>query len=957
MHPARPSRRFATLAATIVIAAGALAAAAPAGASVLPSGFQDVTVFQGLNQPINFAFAPDGRVFVAEKRGVIKVFDSFSDTTPDVVADLRTEVNSYWDRGLLGMALDPQYPARPYLYVLYTYDAAIGGTAPRWGTPNSDDDSCPDPPGGNDQGCVVSGRLSRLTLNGNQAVGEQVLLNDWCQQYPSHSIGDIQFGPDGKLYASGGDGASFKATPDYGQFGWPQVNPCGDPPGGVGGSMTPPNAEGGSLRSQDVRTLGDPTDLNGSIIRVDPDTAAPLSGNPFFSTPGADDNAKRIIAYGFRNPFRFTFRPGTSEIFSGEVGWDRADEIDRIQNPTGATAPNFGWPCVEGNERQPVWEQLHLSLCDSLYAAGTDTKPYFAQYSNARVVDGDQCAGGGNSISGVAFAPGSGGSYPSSYDGALFWADYTRQCIYTMHRGANGLPDPNNLTRFAGQVFPVKLVTGPGGDLWWADIADGKIHRARYTAGNQPPTAVIGADRTSGSPGTTIHFDGRSSSDPDPADVITYSWDLDGDGSFGDSTSATPSFTYPNAGTYTVRLRVTDQLGASGTTEQQIQIGNTPPTASIDTPAATLRWLVGDQIAFSGSAVDAETANLPDSAFTWQLKMRHCSSIEPGNCHTHFLQTFTGTRSGSFTAPDHEYPSHLELTLTVTDPGGLTSSKTIELYPADPSAPTGLTATRIANGVTLAWNPNRELSLDGYMVYRTGGGQTDELLSYQAQPGYIDTTALRGFAYSYTVRPSYSYGVLGPPASVSVAAIPLEPPSGVSASFAGPGSVRVSWTGDPDPFAIGYLVFRDGGGQTGRLVSWQGLGQSFTDTTVAPGTTYTYSVRAWDLLRRQSTAVSAPALTMPGESLEPPSGVSASLAGPGSVRVSWTGSPDPFAIGYLVFRDGGGQTGRLVSWQGLGQSFTDTTVAPGTTYTYSVRAWDLLRRQSTAVSAAALTTP
>ena len=56
---------------------------------------------------------------------------------------------------------------------------------------------------------------------------EQVLISDWCQQFPSHSIGDLQFGPDGALYVSGGDGASFNAT-DYGQFGSP-VNPCGDP--------------------------------------------------------------------------------------------------------------------------------------------------------------------------------------------------------------------------------------------------------------------------------------------------------------------------------------------------------------------------------------------------------------------------------------------------------------------------------------------------------------------------------------------------------------------------------------------------------------------------------------------------------------------------------------------------------------------------------------------------------
>ena len=65
---------------------------------------------------------------------------------------------------------------------------------------------------------------------------EQVLVEDWCQQYPSHSVGTVEFGRDGALYASGGDGASFNWA-DFGQDGSP-LNPCGDPPGGVGATLT-----------------------------------------------------------------------------------------------------------------------------------------------------------------------------------------------------------------------------------------------------------------------------------------------------------------------------------------------------------------------------------------------------------------------------------------------------------------------------------------------------------------------------------------------------------------------------------------------------------------------------------------------------------------------------------------------------------------------------------------------
>src|SRR5207247_10662028 len=146
---------------------------------------------------------------------------------------------------------------------LYAFDAPIGGTPPRWS------DACPTPPGPTTDGCVVSGRLSRITVSGNVATGEQVLINDWCQQYPSHSIGDLEFGPDGWLYVTGGAGASFDFA-DWGQKGTP-LNPCGDPPAGVGGTESPPTAEGGALRSQSVRRpAGQPVTLGGAILRVDP---------------------------------------------------------------------------------------------------------------------------------------------------------------------------------------------------------------------------------------------------------------------------------------------------------------------------------------------------------------------------------------------------------------------------------------------------------------------------------------------------------------------------------------------------------------------------------------------------------------------------------------------------------------------------------------------------------------
>src|SRR5262249_45025947 len=106
-----------------------------------PTGFPEQVGFSGLDHPTDVEFSPDGRVFVAQKNGVIKVFDSLTDQTPDVFADLSTNVHDSWDRGLLGMALAPNFPTDPYVYVLYTYDAPIGGQAPVF------NDVCPgDPP-------------------------------------------------------------------------------------------------------------------------------------------------------------------------------------------------------------------------------------------------------------------------------------------------------------------------------------------------------------------------------------------------------------------------------------------------------------------------------------------------------------------------------------------------------------------------------------------------------------------------------------------------------------------------------------------------------------------------------------------------------------------------------------------------------------------------------------------
>ncbi|MCA2217375.1 PQQ-dependent sugar dehydrogenase [Jidongwangia harbinensis] len=696
-----------------------LAPPAPAAAVVLPAGFREQTVLTGLNQPMNLEFAPDGRIFVAEKAGRIKVFDSIADPTPTLFADLSANVHNQNDRGLLGLALHPDFPTQPSVYVLYTYDAPPGQVAPVW------NDNCSAVGGANGGRCIVTGRLSVLQAAGDVMTGtEQVLLHDWCQQYPSHSIGDLHFGADGMLYASSGDGASYNVV-DYGQLGSP-INPCADPPGGT---MTPPTAEGGALRSQDVRTPADAAGLDGTILRLDPLTGAAAPDNPAIGA--ADQNARRIVAYGLRNPYRFAMRPGTSEVWIGDVGWNTWEELNRLTSPT-AGLTNFGWPCFEGAPRQGGYDGANVNLCESLYTGGGQTAPHYAYQHSSTVVAGETCPTGGSSTSGVAFYPTAGGDYPAAYQGAVFFADYTRDCIWAMQPAApGGVPvAANRLTFAAAAANPVDLAIGPGGDLYYVDAA-GTVRRIRYFAGNQPPTAVLVASPTTGAAPLTVSFDARSSTDPDPADqgLLRYEWDFTDDGTV-DARTPTATHTYPAGGPYTARLRVLDTLDVADTQTVAIQSDNSPPDAVVDSPAAGSTFAVGETLTFAGHATDPDEGALPASALRWRLLQYHCYTLD--NCHVHTVQEWNGVAGASFPAPDHEYPSYLELSLTATDSGGLSATTTRRIDPRTvdltfASSPAGL---QVAVGSTVQTTPFTRTVIQGSentvsgVTPQTAGGTT-----------------------------------------------------------------------------------------------------------------------------------------------------------------------------------------------------------------------------------------
>jgi len=438
-------------------------AAAPgpfALAQAFPPGFAVEEVVSGLANPTAIAFAPDGRMFIAEQRGTVRVFEN-GVLHPDFFIDLRAEVAGAGFRGLLGIALDPQFATNRRVYLAYTADPTPGE---------------PDEPDNVPTLSRVTRYAGTIVSNGNIAdpSTRTVLIGAQPSQgIPAcwaHTVDSLAFGPDGQLFVSAGDGGHYEFADGGGND--PQ---CFQPP--LFGS----DQDLGAFRAQYLGSLA------GKVLRIDPETGAGLADNPFFNSDPFSIQS-RIWVRGLRNPFQISVKPNTNSqspgvLYIGDVGWNSYEEI----NISKIGGENFGWPCFEGPTPAPQYPNMNppSNGCGTI----GNTVPPTLHWHYTNPAQSFPLGFLGRCAIGGAFYTGT--SYPLAYHNAYFYADYYWGWINVLKTDAND--QYVNAFNFAdGISWMVDFAVDPiSGDLFYVTVFDSRIWRITYSG---PGTGDVNGD-------------------------------------------------------------------------------------------------------------------------------------------------------------------------------------------------------------------------------------------------------------------------------------------------------------------------------------------------------------------------------------------------------------------------------------------------------------------------------
>jgi len=299
----------------------------------VPHGFELQPVVSGPfdANPVGFAFLPDGRILILEKNtGNVRLATAGASTSTTI--HTIPAVAPTYEGGLLGVAVDPAWPERPYLYFHVSRTNTVIQVLRYTGL----------------------GELDVESSSDLQLIDPYIVLGDLPDQQGIHQGGTLRFGPDGYLYVSIGDDGSPCDAQDRTRFNGKilRIDVAGLP------------AEGGGPPPKTV--LAPPT-------------------NPY---PAGGDNEALVYAYGFRNPFRFTIDSATGDLYVGDVGESTYEEVDEL--PSTMAGANFGWPeyeatlpdpvagadtCSTGPFTAPVFEYLHSPTLQASIVCGPVVHP------------------------------------------------------------------------------------------------------------------------------------------------------------------------------------------------------------------------------------------------------------------------------------------------------------------------------------------------------------------------------------------------------------------------------------------------------------------------------------------------------------------------------------------------------------------------------------------------------
>lgn len=419
------------------------------------SDLTDDVLVVGLNQPTAIDWNDNGQnMLIAQKNGVIRVARNGSlFGTPFI--DISAQVNGTRDRGLLDIAVHPDFANNPYVYLLFTYDPPeVNGNSGLAGPDGN----------GNRAGRMIRVTADAATNYTTAIAGSEVVLlgsnstwdnfngfanstNDFTEppagilpdgtniqdfvasDSESHTVGSVEFGADGALYVSIGDGTSYNAV---------------DPR---------------TVRVQDI------DNLSGKILRLDPLTGEGLSDNPFYD---GDRNANRskVYQYGLRNPFRITVDPVTNDVYIGDVGWGTWEEVNRA-----APGANFGWPYYEGGSGTSNRSGYqNLPEAQAFYASGQTVDASIFALSHA--ADGINAIVMGDVYRGT--------TYPTEFLGDVFVNDLGQGIVRNISFDASGNVSDVDIFTTGASAY-VQIVQGPDGNLHYVDLGGGRIGRWTFT--------------------------------------------------------------------------------------------------------------------------------------------------------------------------------------------------------------------------------------------------------------------------------------------------------------------------------------------------------------------------------------------------------------------------------------------------------------------------------------------